>query len=162
MASSSSSTTPSDEQATKTESNNSVNGGNNNIGKTLTWAALFVALMALALKVLPQVALHHKETQAYLNKAQAYLDTASWSTFDWNSFYAQLQTLTLSDDWRHRPGVQLSEKGATAKYPIVIVPGFTTSGLEVWGNEECGRKYFRTRFWGTMVGNETNVCVCLL
>ncbi|KAG5188033.1 Lecithin:cholesterol acyltransferase-domain-containing protein [Tribonema minus] len=31
----------------------------------------------------------------------------------------------------------------------VIVPGFTSSGLEIWDGEECLRHYFRQRVWGT-------------
>lgn len=78
---------------------------------------------------------------------ETYFD---WSTFDWNSFYATLQTHTTNTDWKERPGAKLAEQGASRKFPIIMIPGFTTSGLEVWGSEECGRKYFRTRFWGTM------------
>jgi phospholipid:diacylglycerol acyltransferase len=64
--------------------------------------------------------------------------------------YATLQTHTTNTDWKERPGAKLAEQGASRKFPIIMIPGFTTSGLEVWGSEECGRKYFRTRFWGTM------------
>ena len=50
----------------------------------------------------------------------------------------------------NRPGYKLKTHGATAKYPIVMVPGFVTSGLELWAGEECARKHFRQRFWGSM------------
>ena len=33
-----------------------------------------------------------------------------------------------------------------------MVPGFVTSGLEVWGGKECARKHFRQRLWATLVG----------
>jgi hypothetical protein len=36
-----------------------------------------------------------------------------------------------------RIGVQLANKGVRAKYPIVLVPGFVTSGLELWSAQEC-------------------------
>jgi len=49
-----------------------------------------------------------------------------------------------------RPGYKYKTMGATAKYPIVMVPGFVTSGLELWEGEECARKHFRQRFWGSM------------
>ena len=40
-------------------------------------------------------------------------------------------------------GIRLREQGLRPKYPFVIVPGFVTSGLELWRGEECARKYFR-------------------
>jgi hypothetical protein len=36
-----------------------------------------------------------------------------------------------------RIGVKLAKKGLTAKYPIILVPGFVTSGLELWNAQEC-------------------------
>ena len=49
---------------------------------------------------------------------------------------------------RQRPGFQLAKEGAKAKYPVVMIPGFVTSGLEVWKGKECARNYFRQRMWG--------------
>jgi len=49
---------------------------------------------------------------------------------------------------RIRPGFQLAQKGAQAKYPIIMIPGFVTSGLEVWQGKECAKPYFRQRLWG--------------
>merc|ERR1712176_1152111 len=46
-----------------------------------------------------------------------------------------------------RPGFQLAQQGAQAHYPVILLPGFTTSGLEVWKGKECAKKYFRQRFW---------------
>ena len=34
-----------------------------------------------------------------------------------------------------RPGVMMREKGYRAKHPVVIVPGFTASGLELWDGQ---------------------------
>lgn len=49
-----------------------------------------------------------------------------------------------------RPGAILSQHGAKAKYPVVMIPGFITSGLELWAGEECAKKYFRQRIWGSL------------
>jgi len=49
-------------------------------------------------------------------------------------------------------GLELKQQGAKAKYPIVIVPGFVTSGLEVWGGKECAKNFFRQRIWAAMTG----------
>lgn len=49
---------------------------------------------------------------------------------------------------RLRPGYQLAQKGAKANYPVVIIPGFVTTGLELWEGRECAKKHFRGRMWG--------------
>jgi phospholipid:diacylglycerol acyltransferase len=49
---------------------------------------------------------------------------------------------------RVRPGFQLAQNGAKAKYPVVMVPGFVTSALEVWQGKECAKHLFRQRLWG--------------
>ena len=53
---------------------------------------------------------------------------------------------------KKRPGYQLASKGAVAKYPVVIVPGFVTSGLEVWAGKDCAKKHFRQRLWAALGG----------
>ncbi|KAL6754080.1 Lecithin:cholesterol acyltransferase-domain-containing protein [Haematococcus lacustris] len=49
-----------------------------------------------------------------------------------------------------RPGRALAVKGYRAKHPVVIIPGFVTSGLELWEGLPCARRYFRQRMWGTL------------
>mmetsp|Transcript_26052 Transcript_26052/g.53809 ORF Transcript_26052/g.53809 Transcript_26052/m.53809 type:complete len:755 (+) Transcript_26052:198-2462(+) len=41
-------------------------------------------------------------------------------------------------------------EGARAKHPVVMVPGFVTSGLELWEGKSCAKKHFRQRLWGSM------------
>jgi phospholipid:diacylglycerol acyltransferase len=54
---------------------------------------------------------------------------------------------------KKRPGYQLATmEGAQAYYPVVMVPGFVTSGLEVWGGKPCARKHFRQRLWAAVGG----------
>ena len=48
-----------------------------------------------------------------------------------------------------RIGYQLQQQNASAKYPIVMIPGFVTSGLEVWQAKACMKKHFRQRIWGS-------------
>ncbi|KAL7559038.1 hypothetical protein ACA910_016380 [Epithemia clementina (nom. ined.)] len=62
------------------------------------------------------------------------------------------KSLTYLTQEKKRPGFQLAQKGAQAKYPLLIIPGFVTSGLEVWGGKECARKHFRQRMWAALVG----------
>jgi Lecithin:cholesterol acyltransferase len=46
-----------------------------------------------------------------------------------------------------RPGYLLAKQGAQANFPVVMLPGFVTSGLEVWQSKECAKRYFRQRIW---------------
>lgn len=56
---------------------------------------------------------------------------------------------SVSTQAKLRPGHQLAEKyGVQGKYPVVMVPGFVTSGLEVWKGKDCMEKFFRERVWG--------------
>jgi len=48
------------------------------------------------------------------------------------------------------PGLDAKAKNYTAKYPIVLIPGFVTTGLEVWQGEECASSLFRSRLWGAL------------
>uniref|UniRef100_A0A7S3LIG2 Phospholipid:diacylglycerol acyltransferase n=1 Tax=Amphora coffeiformis TaxID=265554 RepID=A0A7S3LIG2_9STRA len=54
-----------------------------------------------------------------------------------------------------RPGFQLAKEGAKDHYPVVLVHGFVTSGLEVWAGQECAKKHFRQRFWASMYGTRS-------
>ena len=53
---------------------------------------------------------------------------------------------------KKRPGFQLAAEGASHHYPVVLVHGFVTSGLEVWAGKACARQHFRQRFWAALYG----------
>ena len=68
-----------------------------------------------------------------------------------------------------RPGYKLAQQGAKANYPVVMVPGFVTSGLEVWGGKDCARKHFRQQrrqfiliSWTQRVGSASIVIVVVV
>ena len=61
-----------------------------------------------------------------------------------------MQSLSYMTQEQKRPGYQMAKNGAQAHYPFVLVPGFVTSGLEVWGGEACAKKHFRQRMWTAM------------
>lgn len=42
------------------------------------------------------------------------------------------------------------KKGASVKHPIVLIPGFVTTGLELWEGHECFKQHFRQRLWGSV------------
>ncbi|KAJ9075954.1 phospholipid:diacylglycerol acyltransferase [Entomophthora muscae] len=48
------------------------------------------------------------------------------------------------------PGAELRDQGARPKHPVVFIPGVISTGLRSWGFENCSKKYFRQRLWGTM------------
>lgn len=43
-----------------------------------------------------------------------------------------------------RIGITLAEAGLKPKYPVIVIPGFVTSGLELWKGKPCGQKFFRS------------------
>ena len=47
------------------------------------------------------------------------------------------------DDNSSEIGQMLREEGLRPKHPFIIVPGFVTSGLELWHGEECAKRFFR-------------------
>lgn len=46
-------------------------------------------------------------------------------------------------------GQRMYQLGYRAKNPIVMIPGIITSHLELWAGEQCAKKYFRQRMWGS-------------
>ncbi|KAK9839349.1 hypothetical protein WJX84_008799 [Apatococcus fuscideae] len=48
-----------------------------------------------------------------------------------------------------RPGKDLRIEGYVPKHPIIIVPGFVTSGLELWQGKDCSDGNFRNKIWGS-------------
>lgn len=68
---------------------------------------------------------------------------------NWMSMFNESKNLATTYYTRQsqRPGYQLAQMGATVHYPVVMIPGFVTSGLEVWTSRECAKKYFRQRIW---------------
>ncbi|KAJ1917823.1 phospholipid:diacylglycerol acyltransferase [Tieghemiomyces parasiticus] len=50
-----------------------------------------------------------------------------------------------------QPALALVEaENLTAHYPVVLMPGTISTGLESWGSSDCSRRYFRQRMWGTL------------
>jgi hypothetical protein len=143
-------------------------------------ASLALLVIALVVKYTPVGLLHHEFTvnvspelgvaplspskllEEVLRNKDAYLSQLAnqdwWNVFmsEYNITIPPSLLLPQSKKKRLRPGFEMANKGATAKYPIIMIPGFVTSGLEFWGSgQECARtqKYhFRQRLW-TAVGS---------
>jgi len=46
-------------------------------------------------------------------------------------------------------GLHARSQGIEAKYPVIMIPGVISTGLESWGTEPQSRQYFRKRLWGS-------------
>ncbi|CAG8496425.1 5614_t:CDS:10 [Ambispora gerdemannii] len=55
----------------------------------------------------------------------------------------------ILEDTEFMPGLKLAEKGLKAKFPVILIPGIVSTGLESWSTSNCSQKYFRRRMWGT-------------
>ena len=49
-----------------------------------------------------------------------------------------------------RPGLAAVDRGIRKKYPVVIIPGATTTGLEIWQGKACAKASFKQRLWGSV------------
>ena len=50
---------------------------------------------------------------------------------------------------RRRPGVEARAAGLVPAHPVLLIPGFVTSALEMWAGPPCaGKTGFRARWWG--------------
>lgn len=50
-----------------------------------------------------------------------------------------------------QPGLSLREEfDLKPHFPIVLIPGIVSTGLESWSTANCSQRYFRKRMWGTL------------
>ena len=105
---------------------------------------------ALAVACVACVATYLREVYVPASVRDTFVDSLP----DWvnDTVLARLPALELQPETRSRargPGVELRERGLTPKHPVVIVPGFVSTGLELWRGKKCGAHFFRRRMWGT-------------
>ena len=48
------------------------------------------------------------------------------------------------------PGATARERGLRKRFPVVLIPGATSTSLEIWRGKPCAKAYFKQRLWGTM------------
>jgi len=76
-------------------------------------------------------------------------ETLYWRGMNATESETEETARTVMPQEKLRPGFQHAEKyGAKNKYPVIMVPGFVTSGLEVWKGKSCVKNLFRERVWG--------------
>ncbi|KAJ7188606.1 phospholipid:diacylglycerol acyltransferase [Mycena filopes] len=55
----------------------------------------------------------------------------------------------LNTDGREfQVGTEMSARGLTAKYPVILIPGIISTGLESWSTDPDYRAFFRQKLWG--------------
>ncbi|KAL0592569.1 hypothetical protein ABG067_000133 [Albugo candida] len=79
------------------------------------------------------------------------MNAMDWSKRMRDDFFASfdLRPSAQQSGDTDRPGIQLAQNNTVGYSPIVMLPGFTSTGLEIWEGRECSRAYFRQRIWGT-------------
>ncbi|KAI8391431.1 Lecithin:cholesterol acyltransferase-domain-containing protein [Radiomyces spectabilis] len=103
----------------------------------------------------PTAQIHLNDLQAYLALQLADLDIASIipATDIVDELFGNVTnffTPAPSTDTPFMPALAAKEElGLKPHFPVVLLPGIVTSGLESWGTSEKSRKYFRKRMWGT-------------
>lgn len=115
-----------------------------------SWKHLLLTLAAVLLagQWMIYTSLKHQMVPDHiLPQLQHQFNTFNETQF-WGRFNQSVARNTYQTQERLRPGFQLASDGAKGKYPVIMIPGFVTSGLEIWEGKECAKKYFRQRMWG--------------
>ncbi|KAG1740885.1 Lecithin:cholesterol acyltransferase-domain-containing protein [Suillus paluster] len=69
---------------------------------------------------------------------------------EWTRFRSNIpEVWKLNNDGREfQAGEAMKARGLTAHYPIVLVPGIVSTGLESWSTSPDHRAFFREKLWG--------------
>jgi len=100
--------------------------------------------------------------QTHLNDLQSYL-SLQLSEMDWDKIMpvtdmvdelfgnvTNFFTPTPSSDQPFMPALEYRETlDLKPHFPVVLIPGIISSGLESWGTLEKSKRFFRKRMWGT-------------
>lgn len=105
--------------------------------------ALFVVIIACAATYLRDVYVPESLRERVAESVPEWVN---------DTVLARLPALDFHADASNRRGEigkKLVERGLGPKHPVVIVPGFVSTGLELWQGRRCGAHFFRRRMWGT-------------
>ena len=97
----------------------------------------------------PLEELHHLNGRALRERLHAVFPQLNASITSLAATLHQSSVTTVSDQ---NIGASLAEQGAAAHSPIVMIPGFVTSGLEIWTGKDCMKRFFRQRVWTAFTG----------
>lgn len=75
-----------------------------------------------------------------------------WSVFEveWEGLKARIpEPWKLNNDGREfKVGERMRERGLSANYPVVLVPGIVSTSLESWSTSLEYQGWFREKVWG--------------
>jgi phospholipid:diacylglycerol acyltransferase len=98
----------------------------------------------------------YKDMPSILKNVLNDIGMSDYFTSDFVSNMQKIVGENFTEDDNFLPGRDLAKTyNLTAKYPIFIIPGITSCGLETWmdpnaGSSKCSETYFRKRMWGTL------------
>ncbi|KAI8380476.1 Lecithin:cholesterol acyltransferase-domain-containing protein [Choanephora cucurbitarum] len=112
-------------------------------------------LAAYAASKTPAAQTHFSDIQSYLNlhlsdmdlpKMLAMTDMVDELFGNFTSFFSYAP----STEQAFMPALAFKdEMDLKPHFPVVMIPGIISSGLESWGSAEKSRRFFRKRMWGT-------------
>jgi len=98
----------------------------------------------------------YKEVPSILKNVLNDIGMSEYFSSEFVSNMAKIVGENFTEDDNFLPGRDLAKTyNLTAKYPIFIIPGITSCGLETWmdpkaESTKCSETYFRKRMWGTL------------
>ena len=125
------------------------------VGFFISWRAMFVSTLFCALGSYLRLVI---VPDAVRDKAVEVFGLPSWVNETFLSLLPALNPDILNSDLYYNATEHLTvarhvaeELDAAPKHPVVIVPGFVNTGLELWKSKSCisKRTQFRQRMWGT-------------
>ena len=125
------------------------------VGFFISWRAMFVSALFCALGSYLRLVI---VPDAVRDKAVEVFGLPSWVNETFLSLLPALNPDILNSDLYYNATEHLmvarqvaEELDAAPKHPVVIVPGFVNTGLELWKSKSCisKRTQFRQRMWGT-------------
>ncbi|KAA1470647.1 phospholipid/diacylglycerol acyltransferase [Dentipellis sp. KUC8613] len=97
-----------------------------------------------------QVALLWNEYDLSLSFPQLPTFDLSRVEVEWKKFTSNIpEVWKLSNDGREfMVGEEMKARGLSAEYPVILVPGIVSTGLESWSTDPAYRPFFRQKMWG--------------
>uniref|UniRef100_A0A0G4FT94 Phospholipid:diacylglycerol acyltransferase n=1 Tax=Chromera velia CCMP2878 TaxID=1169474 RepID=A0A0G4FT94_9ALVE len=121
-------------------------------GRKRRWTWILSVLVGLII-VVPQVVPDEVSSQFYGQLTDSVAGLSELMSLNDTTIMVDILMMLrrTAKDWTEvapEPGRVLAEEGARAKHPVIIVPGFITSGLEIWKPADCAKgDMFRQRIW---------------
>ena len=118
--------------------------GQNQVSRPLTWCQHMpnIRRQAYEFQTCACWPLQDKTIKNFFEPVREILQGGKKLDISMPKGFPTLDMIWTSDN-ETRVGWALREEGLRPKYPVIIIPGFVTTGLELWHGDECARKYFR-------------------